>query len=77
MATCTAARAIPSLDGVYVYGDDCRPQIVGVVQQNGKAVAARATSGRKSQAVTTFGEDPSGELYVGSRDGMVFEFTNG
>ena len=34
-------RAIPSLRGVYVYGDDCKPDIEALVQRNGRAIAKR------------------------------------
>jgi glucose/arabinose dehydrogenase len=69
-------RAIPSMRGVYIYGDNCRPQLAGIVQQDGRAVQ-HADLGPQVSALTTFGEDSSGELYAVSRDGMVFELTNG
>jgi glucose/arabinose dehydrogenase len=67
-------RAIPSFDGVYVFGDDCRPEIVGVAASGGRVVAQRDL-GPKVEALTTFGEDPNGELYAASRDGAVYRFT--
>ena len=63
-ATCTAARAIPALDGVYLFGDNCRPNLVGVVESGGQASSHNATSARPSPQLTTFGEDPDGELYA-------------
>jgi glucose/arabinose dehydrogenase len=67
-------RAIPALDGVYVFGDDCNPQIGGAVQKNG-ALVARQNLGVSVDQTTTFGEDSSGELYVASRTGTVYKFS--
>jgi glucose/arabinose dehydrogenase len=66
-------RAIPALDGVYVFGDDCNSQIGAAVQKNG-ALVARGNLGVTVDQTTTFGEDPSGELYVVSRTGTVYKF---
>ena len=62
-ATCTAADAIPSLDGVYLYGDNCRPGVEALVQRGGHAIAHRDL-GIDVQSLTSFGEDDTGELYV-------------
>jgi glucose/arabinose dehydrogenase len=67
-------RAIPGLDGVYVFGDDCRTNLVGVVASGGRVVAQRDL-GPKVPALTTFGEDPDGELYAVARAGTVFRIT--
>jgi glucose/arabinose dehydrogenase len=69
-------RAIPALDGVYVFGDDCRPNLVGVVATNGRVVAQRDL-GPSVSALTTFGEDPAGEIYAVARGGTVFRLTAG
>jgi glucose/arabinose dehydrogenase len=66
-------RAIPALDGVYLYGDDCNSQIGAAVQHNG-ALVARANLGVSVNQTTTFGQDASGELYVVSRSGTVYKF---
>jgi glucose/arabinose dehydrogenase len=63
--------AIPALDGVYVFGDDCRSNLVGVVAASGRVVAQRDLGPSVSQ-LTSFGEDPDGELYAVSRGGTVF-----
>ncbi len=39
-------KAIPALDGVYVFGDDCRPNLVGVVAVERKGRVASAISVR-------------------------------
>ena len=62
--------AIPSLDGVYLYGDDCRPDIEGLVQRGGRAVQQRDL-GMQVQQLTTFGEDGRGELYVAAHGGTI------
>jgi glucose/arabinose dehydrogenase len=67
-------RAIPALQGVYLFGDDCRTAIVGVSTRGGKVVDQRDL-GPKVEALTTFGEDPTGEVYAVTREGTVFRFT--
>ena len=69
-------RAIPTLDGVYVYGDNCRSNLVGVVAANGRVVAQRDLGPAVSQ-LTTFGENPAGEMYAVARGGTVFRITAG
>jgi glucose/arabinose dehydrogenase len=67
-------KAIPALRGVYLFGDDCRTDIVGVVEGAGKVVDQRDL-GPKVEALTTFGEDPAGEVYAVTRAGTVLRFT--
>lgn len=67
-------RAIPALNGVYLYGDNCRPGIEGLVQRGGRAIAQRDV-GLTVPALTTFGEDGTGELYVAARDGTISRIT--
>jgi len=69
-------RAIPALDGVYVFGDDCRPNLVGVVATNGHVDAQRDLGPAVSQ-LTSFGQDLDGELYAVSRTGTVYRLTPG
>ncbi len=70
-------RAIPKLDGVYLYGDDCRPNIEGVVQRGGLATGTRDL-GIQVPQLTTFGEDGVGELYVAAREpGTVYRIVGG
>jgi hypothetical protein len=59
---------------VYVYGDNCNIQIVGVVQSGGKVVAQREL-GLTAPQLTTFGEDRAGEIYAVTRSGTVYRFT--
>jgi glucose/arabinose dehydrogenase len=65
-------RAIPALVGAYLYGDNCRPNIDGIVQRGGRVVAARDL-GIAVDALTTFGEDGSGELYLAARGGTIYK----
>jgi glucose/arabinose dehydrogenase len=67
-------KQIPALDGVYLFGDNCNIQIVGVVAAGGKVVAQRDL-GVTAPQLTTFGEDPSGEVYAATRGGTVYRFT--
>ncbi len=64
-------KAIPALDGVYVFGDDCRTNLVGVVAARGKVVAQRDLGPTVSQ-LTSFGEDTTGEIYAIGREGTVY-----
>jgi glucose/arabinose dehydrogenase len=66
--------AIDNLDGAYLYGDSCRSQLVGVVYSGGHVVAHQDL-GVSVSNLTTFGEDPSGELYAVSRDGSIYKLT--
>jgi glucose/arabinose dehydrogenase len=67
-------KAIPALDGVYLFGDNCDIHIVGVVASGGKLVAQRELDPTAPQ-LTTFGEDPAGEVYAATRGGTVYRFT--
>jgi glucose/arabinose dehydrogenase len=69
-------RAIPALRGVYVFGDNCRPNLVGVVQSGGKLVQQRDLGSTVSD-LTSFGQDNTGELYALSRDGTIYRIVGG
>jgi glucose/arabinose dehydrogenase len=69
-------RAIPALVGAYLYGDNCRPNIDGIVQRGGRVVAAR-DMGITVDSLTTFGEDGSGELYLAARGGTIYKLAAG
>ncbi len=55
---------LPRLDGVYLFGDFCEGTIWGTVPRCDGAWEARALV-ETSFGITTFGEDESGEIYVG------------
>ncbi len=64
-------KAIPALDGVYLFGDDCRPNLVGVIESGGHVPVQRDLGPTVSQ-LTTFGEDAGGEVYAVTREGTVY-----
>ena len=65
--------AITELQGIYFYGDDCSGKIWGLIHSN---------NGWQSQVlfetganITTFGQDPSGELYFADRRGTIYRLS--
>ena len=67
---------MPEWQGIYLYGDYCTGYIWGMMHSS----AAGPTSAWASQLlfqtgsnITTFGQDPSGELYYASRDGTIYK----
>jgi glucose/arabinose dehydrogenase len=71
--------AIPGLQGTYIFGDDCRTSVVGVsVSQSGDGVVgAQHDLGVNVSQLSSFGEDPSGELYLLSLTGTVYKLVAG
>jgi glucose/arabinose dehydrogenase len=63
--------AITGLGGVYVAADYCAGNLFGLVVQNGALTGARDL-GVHVDEVTSFGQDANGELYVLSRDGVIY-----
>ncbi len=63
---------IPKLQGAYVYGDFCTGVIYAAVQSGGVITQSKAL-GINVPQLTTFGQDPSGELYAASRAGTVYK----
>jgi len=59
----------PRLRGIYFYGDYCSGTIWGATQANGAWTSRTMLS--TSLAISTFGEDASGELYVADIAGGV------
>jgi len=64
--------AIANLNGAYIFGDDCRANLVGVVQSAG-VVTAQQDLGPSVSVLSTFGEDPNGELYSASLLGTIYK----
>lgn len=66
--------ALPALRGAYLYGDHCSGKLWGLRQENG---AWRSTLLlRTGMAISSFGEDEAGELYVCDRaGGGVYQIT--
>jgi glucose/arabinose dehydrogenase len=70
-------RAIANLNGAYLFSDNCRGQLVGVVR-NGNNVSDARDMGVSINGPSTFGEDANGELYVASlSDGKVYKLVQG
>ena len=67
-------RALPALYGRYLFGDNCRPQIMSVKLRAGHAAGLEAT-GIKVAATSSFGQDDAGQIYVVSLDGPVYRIT--
>jgi glucose/arabinose dehydrogenase len=63
---------IPNLVGAYVYGDFCTGLVYAAVQQGGVITQSRVL-GFTVPRLTSFGEDPSGELYAVARSGTVYK----
>ncbi len=69
--------AVPGLDGCYFYGDFCSNRIWAMRWQAGEVLEQEEVSadidpeGRLA-GITSFGQDADGELYVVSRDGVVY-----
>ena len=55
--------AIPSLQGVYLFGDLCSTRIWGI-RKNGAAWDNAVLADNTALTITTFGEDESGNVYV-------------
>lgn len=69
-------KAIPGLDGVYLYGDYVSGKIWGIKYDPAKKqVTDHFTFGGVDQvAVITFGEDEAGEVYFSDAGGRIFSF---
>jgi glucose/arabinose dehydrogenase len=73
---------VPSLRGVYVYGDACSGTVWGLVQSGGmKTEQGELDLANKDQissssgfSIASFGEDAAGELYLLDLGGAVYRF---
>jgi glucose/arabinose dehydrogenase len=66
--------AIKGFQGTYVFGDTCTGELRAVQQSNGKVVRARDLALNVSQ-ISSFGENPAGELYAVSLTGVVYRLS--
>ncbi len=69
-------RAIPNLDGVYLYGDLCRSVLVGVTQTNGKLTGQQDMVASIAN-LTSFGQDQNGEIFATTTDGKIYKIEPG
>ena len=74
-------RRVPSLGGIYVYGDACSGKLWGLVQSGGEQrdqgelpVADDDGVGGSGYSISSFGEDAAGELYLLDLGGGVYRF---
>jgi glucose/arabinose dehydrogenase len=64
-------RSLPSLFGRYLFGDYCRAKIESVTLARGRAGRPAAT-GLELSALSSFGQDARGHIYVASLQGGVY-----
>jgi len=65
----------PNMHGIYFYGDYCTGTIWGATQQsNGSWTTQVLLSTRL--AISSFGQDANGELYVADLNGTVYQLTD-
>jgi glucose/arabinose dehydrogenase len=69
-------RSLPSLYGRYLFGDYCRSQIESVKLAPHRATGLRAT-GLEVSALSSFGQDASGHIYLASLKGGVYRLRQG
>jgi hypothetical protein len=67
--------ALRSLDGRYLYGDNCKPQINSVVLSAGHARGNRPT-GLSVGSLSAFGQDDAGHIYAVSLSGPVYRLVH-
>ena len=68
-------NAIPALVGVYIYGDYCSGEIFGVRTVEGGRVEGKPWLLRTDAAISSFGEDERGEIYMVDRKGALYQFS--
>jgi glucose/arabinose dehydrogenase len=59
-------RAFPRLVGTYLYGDYCSGRIWGLRKQGSRLISAELAETKL--AISTFGEDEAGEIYVADHE---------
>ena len=68
--------SMPEWQGIYLYGDYCSGEIWGMIHSNDAASTTGWTSQMLFQTganITTFGQDPSGEIYFADRGGAIYK----
>ena len=66
-------RRLPSLYGAYLYGDFCSGKI-WALRRDGAAVTEQMLIADTGLSISSFGEDPSGEVYVLTFEGAIYRF---
>nr|MDP8944032.1 PQQ-dependent sugar dehydrogenase [Actinomycetota bacterium] len=67
--------ALPALRGRYVYGDLCSGSVWSLARRGGRAQVRRERV--RLPLLTSFGQDPRGELHATTHDGHVFRLVKG
>jgi hypothetical protein len=67
-------HALGKLYGRYVYGDYCKGQIRAVKLSQSRATGDRALALKTVPAISSFGQDARGRIYVASLNGPVYRF---
>jgi glucose/arabinose dehydrogenase len=68
--------SMPEWQGIYLYGDYCSGYIWGLLRSNAAGTANGWTSQLLFQTgnnITTFGQDPQGEVYYAGRAGTIYK----
>ena len=66
-------RRLPALYGAYLYGDFCSGKI-WALRRDGATVTEQMQIADTGLSISSFGEDPSGEVYVLTFEGAVYRF---
>lgn len=66
--------AMPEWNGIYFYGDYCSRIIWGLIRSDGSWQAQRLFEADGS--ITSFGQDESGEIYLTTDNGNVYQLAN-
>ena len=66
-------RRIPALYGAYLYGDFCSGKI-WALRYDGEAVTEHMEIADTGLSISSFGEDPSGEVYALTFEGVIYRF---
>ncbi len=64
--------SLPSLEGTYVYGDYCKGDVWGATLRTGGASNDRRLNLAGVGAISSFGQDTRGRIYVTSLNGPVY-----
>jgi hypothetical protein len=69
---------MPEWNGIYMYGDFCTGKLWGLLRT--QPTAAGVAAGWESRllfetgaSITTFGQDPEGEVYFADRGGPLYK----
>ena len=67
-------HALGNVYGRYVYGDYCKGQIRAVKLSQSRATGDAALPLKPIPAISSFGQDARGRIYVASLNGPVYRF---